>query len=97
MSPPPNRKDSRTNMHPRVQQKNMSEPTDLKGMTFMTTPADRELNKRLIEISKALSTLVCGASTADDVVYIRDEALRSVAEQSEIARLRLSRSASGTR
>lgn len=75
----------------------MSEPTDLKGMTFMTTPADRELNQRLIEISKALSSLVCGASTADDVVYIRDEALRSVAEQSEIARLKLSRTASGTK
>lgn len=72
-----------------------SEPPDLKGMTLMNTPADRELNKRLIDISKALSTLICGASTDDDATYIRDEALRAVAEQSEIARLRLSRSASG--
>lgn len=64
-------------------------------MTLMTSPADRELNKRLIEISKAFSTLLCGASTADDATYIRDEALRAVSEQSEIARLRLSHSASG--
>lgn len=74
---------------------NTSEPSDLKGMTLMNTPADRELNKRLIDISKALSSLICGASTSDDVVYIRDEALHAVAEQSEMARLRLSRAASG--
>lgn len=61
----------------------------------MNTPADRELNKRLIDISKALSKMLCGASTDDDASYIRDEALRTVAEQSEIARLRLSRSAAG--
>lgn len=59
----------------------------------MTTPAERELNKRIIEISKAFSSLVCGASTPDDAVYIRDEALRTVAEQSEIARMKISRSA----
>ena len=51
-------------------------------MTLMNTPADRELNKRLIDISKALTTLLCGASTVDDSAYIRDEALRTVAEQS---------------
>lgn len=65
-------------------------------MTLMNTPADRELNKRrLIDISKALTTLLCGASTVDDSAYIRDEALRTVAEQSELARLKLSRAASG--
>ncbi len=74
---------------------NTSEPSDLKGMTLMNTPADRELNKRLIDISKALSSLLCGASTNEDASYIRDEALRTVAEQSEVARLRLSRVASG--
>mgnify|MGYP007002626401 FL=1 len=57
-----------------------SEPPDLKGMTLMNTPADRELNKRLIDISKALTTLLCGTSTVDDSAYIRDEALRAVAE-----------------
>ena len=72
-----------------------SEPPDLKGMTLMNTPADRELNKRLIDISKALTTLLCGTSTVDDSAYIRDEALRAVAEQSELARLKLSRAASG--
>ena len=60
-------------------------------MTLMNTPADRELNKRLIDISKALTTLLCGASTVDDSAYIRDEALRTVAEQSELARLKLAR------
>lgn len=65
-------------------------------MTLMNTPADRELNKRLIDISnKALTTLLCGTSTVDDSAYIRDEALRAVAEQSELARLKLSRAASG--
>lgn len=49
-------------------------------MTLMNTPADRELNKRLIDISKALTTLLCGASTVDDSAYIRDEALRTVAD-----------------
>ena len=63
-------------------------------MTLMNTPADRELNKRLIDISKALTTLLCGTSTVDDSAYIRDEALRAVAEQSELARLKLSRAAS---
>ena len=63
-------------------------------MTLMNTPADRELNKRLIDISKALTTLLCGTSTVDDSAYIR-EALRAVAEQSELARLKLSRAASG--
>ena len=65
-------------------------------MTLMNTPADRELNKRLIDISKALTTLLCGTSTVDDSAYIRDEALRAVAEQSELARLKLSRAASGS-
>lgn len=60
-------------------------------MTLMSTPADRELNKRLIDISIALTTLLCGTSTVDDSAYIRDEALRAVAEQSELARLKLSR------
>ena len=46
-------------------------------MTLMNTPADRELNKRLIDISKALTTLLCGTSTVDDSAYIRDEALRA--------------------
>lgn len=64
-------------------------------MTLMNTPADRELDKRLIDISKALTTLLCGTSTVDDSAYIRDEALRAVAEQSELARLKLSRAASG--
>ena len=47
-------------------------------MTLMNTPADRELNKRLIDISKALTTLLCGTSTVDDSAYIRDEALRAL-------------------
>ena len=47
------------------------------------------------DISKALTTLLCGTSTVDDSAYIRDEALRAVAEQSELARLKLSRAASG--
>lgn len=66
-----------------------------KGKAFMNTPADRELNKRIIDISKAISTLVCGASSAEDAAYLRDEALRTVSEQAEIARLRLARSSSG--
>ena len=41
-------------------------------MTLMNTPADRELNKRLIDISKALTTLLCGTSTVDDSAYIRE-------------------------
>lgn len=76
--------------------KNANGPTNLKGMMFVTYPADHELNARLIDISKALSTLVCGAATADDAAYIRNEALRTVAEQSEVARLKLSHSVSGS-
>ena len=72
----------------------MNEPTDLKGMMLMTSPEDHELNKRIIDISKALSTLLYGASTADDAAYIRNEALRAVSEQSEIARTKLSHSVS---
>lgn len=62
-------------------------------MTLMATPEERELNRRLIEISKAISELVCAAATDEEAARIRDEALRTITEQSEAARQRISRSA----
>lgn len=60
----------------------------------MSTPTDNELNRRIIELSKAVSSLFEKASSTGDVPALRDEALRAIADQSEAARNKLSRSSS---
>lgn len=57
----------------------------------MSTSADQELNSRLIELSKAVSALFENATATRGVPDVRDEALRAIAEQSEIMRAKLSR------
>ena len=58
----------------------------------MSISADQELNSRLIELSKAISALFESAAPEKNVPAVRDEALRAIAEQSEIVRSKLSRS-----
>lgn len=58
----------------------------------MGISTDQELNSRLIELSKAVSALFENAAETRSVPTVRDEALRAIAEQSEIMRNKLSRS-----
>lgn len=53
-----------------------------------------EMNQRIINISKAISSLFVEGSSSDETVSRRDEALRIVADQSEVARRKLSRTSS---
>ena len=58
----------------------------------MSTSSDQELNSRLIELSKAISALFTRSTETKSVTVVRDEALRAIAEQSEIKRGKLSHS-----
>lgn len=57
----------------------------------MSISSSNEMNQRIINISKAISSLFVGGSSSDETVSRRDEALRIVADQSEVARRKLSR------
>lgn len=56
----------------------------------MENLTDQELNRRIIELSRAISCLFDTASTPDDVATLREEASCAVTEQSDIARRKLS-------
>lgn len=55
----------------------------------MNTSSDQELNQRLIELSKAVSALFASASSSHEIPTMREEALRTIVEQSEMASKRL--------
>ena len=55
----------------------------------MGSSSDHELNLRLIELSQAISSLLDTADSESDIPSLRDEALRAVNEQSDIARRKL--------
>ena len=56
----------------------------------MNNLTDQELNRRIIELSRAISCLFDSAPTSGDVAALRKEALYAVSEQSDIARRKLS-------
>lgn len=56
--------------------------------------ADSEINMRLIELSRIVSSLMETADTPGDVNIMRDEMLHTVAESAEAARERILRSPS---
>ena len=58
----------------------------------MSISSDKELNSRLIELSKAISALFERTTATKSVATVRDEALRAIAEQSEIKRGKLTHS-----
>lgn len=60
----------------------------------MNTSADNELNARLIDLSRAVSSMLDTAKTPDDIAALRTEMLRAVSESSEAARERIRRSSS---
>lgn len=57
----------------------------------MSTSSNPELNQRLIELSQAVSALFASASSTHEIPTMREEALRTIAEQSEAASKRLNR------
>lgn len=56
----------------------------------MGTSSDRELNLRIIELSQAIASLFDTADSTDDVPSLRDEVVRAISEQSNIARQNVS-------
>ncbi len=60
----------------------------------MNLSKDSEINLRLIDLSRIVSSLLETAETPGDVNIMRDEMLHAVAESAEAARERIMRSAS---
>lgn len=55
----------------------------------MSTPANNEMNERLIDLSRAVSSMLESATTPGDIPAIRDEMLRAVSESADDARKRI--------
>lgn len=60
----------------------------------MNLSKDSEINLRLIDLSRTVSSLLETAETPGDINIMRDEMLHTVAESAEAARERIMRSAS---
>ena len=55
---------------------------------------DSEINVRLIDLSRIVSSMLETAETPSDIAFLRDEMLHTVAESAEAARQRIMRSPS---
>ena len=67
------------------------EGTDDMNMNIST---DSEINVRLIDPSRIVSSMLETAETPSDIAFLRDEMLHTVAESAEAARQRIMRSPS---
>lgn len=67
------------------------EGTDDMNMNIST---DSEINVRLIDLSRIVSSMLETAETPSDIAFLRDEMPHTVAESAEAARQRIMRSPS---
>lgn len=55
----------------------------------MNASTDNEINARLIDLSRTVSSMLDTATTPNDVTVMRDKMLHAVAESADAARARI--------